>query len=88
MSWLLTHIETYNRAGTTTTTTETPGGSTTAATVGSSTKTRSSTRTTAPGTRVSSRVVDSDGVQVQKSHYAIQVHLEIPVHNRQPVASV
>ena len=87
MSWLLTHIETYNRAGTTTTTTETPTTTAQTSVIGESTKTRSSTRTTTAGTRVSTRTIDSDGVQTQKSHYAMQVHLEIPVHNRQPVAS-
>lgn len=86
MAFLLTHIETENTAGTTTVTTDTPGEGVSQRIEGSQIINETSTRTPAQGVRAAVKTSNTDGLRVQKSHHAMQVHLEIPVHNRQPVA--
>lgn len=88
MSWLLEHIEQTSANGTTTTTTDVPGSGTESRTDSGREDTEVSNDTVASnGLRVSSNVIDADGVQTQKSHYAMALRLKIPVHNRQPIPS-
>lgn len=87
MSWLLTFIEQRQSNGTSTATTETGGTSDSVKTL--SGRTDSSTRTMeviSSGERVASSVVVANGVNVQKSHYAMMLRIEIPIHNKQPIA--
>ncbi len=87
MSWLLTFIEQRQSNGTSTATTETGGTSESSKTL--SGRTDSSVRTMeviSSGTRVSGSVIDANGVNAQKSHYAMMLKIEIPIHNKQPIA--
>lgn len=87
MSWLLTFIEQRQSNGTATSTTETGGTSDSNKTL--SGRTDSSTRTMeviSSGERVSSSVIVANGVNSQKSHHAMTLHIEIPIHNKQPIA--
>ena len=88
MSWLLKEINQQTAHGTTTSTTDTPGTGTGQNTKGEQTDTSTRTETISTnGSRSSSNTIDTAGTVNAKSHFAMQVHIEIPIHNRQPVAS-